>query len=468
VSVVNATNRAKAVRVRFLEGRNGKPVLDFNLYLSPFDAWIGAVAAGGANGPATLVTGDRSCTVPELVGPVAFSDARYTGANQDWDGATTVGSLAALLGSVERTREGHIEMIEMGVLRTGTLPTQLAEEVTHRLDGVPTNCRSLLDAWAPPAGGWALDAQASLDLPAGGLYGGAAIVDVAEGTLLGYPADAIEGFYTNAAQPGFLHRSPLQAGPDLGDADNGQGTITVGLLADDGAFITQQVPARRRMLSIDQPYSFDAVSLLFQQGAIHNEFVSEPALGAQSAWVMTFPTRSAYVDVRQDERVRAPFTDAFGDDGTACEAVDIEAWDREERTARRGIDPFGPTPPPPPVSFVCHQTSVAAFNPPPSTDPRDTLLGSALAFGLKTNSALDPGILSGWSRIVFDDPARPALQNVLDNRANDPAAGVAFAGLPVTGFWAANYVNANASPGILANYNGTVRHRTMRSVVAQP
>src|SRR5438045_1769632 len=39
LSVVNATPSAKAVRVRFLEGKNSREVLDFNLFLSPFDVW---------------------------------------------------------------------------------------------------------------------------------------------------------------------------------------------------------------------------------------------------------------------------------------------------------------------------------------------------------------------------------------------------------------------------------------------
>ena len=51
LSVVNSTASAKAVKVRFLEGRNSREVLDFNLYLSAKDVWGAALvpnAAGGA------------------------------------------------------------------------------------------------------------------------------------------------------------------------------------------------------------------------------------------------------------------------------------------------------------------------------------------------------------------------------------------------------------------------------------
>mgnify|MGYP006197685173 CR=1 FL=1 len=43
LSVVNTTDSVKAVKVRFLEGLNSREVLDFNLYLSPFDVWAASV-----------------------------------------------------------------------------------------------------------------------------------------------------------------------------------------------------------------------------------------------------------------------------------------------------------------------------------------------------------------------------------------------------------------------------------------
>ena len=45
----------KAVKVRFLEGKNSKEVLDFNLYLSKYDVWVAAIipTAAGAGSPGT-------------------------------------------------------------------------------------------------------------------------------------------------------------------------------------------------------------------------------------------------------------------------------------------------------------------------------------------------------------------------------------------------------------------------------
>jgi len=41
VSVVNAAAHAKALKVRFREGWDGRSVADFDLYLGPHDTWVG-------------------------------------------------------------------------------------------------------------------------------------------------------------------------------------------------------------------------------------------------------------------------------------------------------------------------------------------------------------------------------------------------------------------------------------------
>src|SRR5437763_1731347 len=63
LSVVNTSSSAKAVKVRFLEGRNSREVLDFNLFLSRFDVWTAAIIPTSAGG-AQVITADKSCTIP--------------------------------------------------------------------------------------------------------------------------------------------------------------------------------------------------------------------------------------------------------------------------------------------------------------------------------------------------------------------------------------------------------------------
>ena len=70
ISVVNTTEQAKAVKVRFLEGFNSREVLDFNLYMSREDVWTAVLADSSAFGAEAgvphLYTTDSSCTVPYL------------------------------------------------------------------------------------------------------------------------------------------------------------------------------------------------------------------------------------------------------------------------------------------------------------------------------------------------------------------------------------------------------------------
>ena len=64
LSVVNSTGSAKAVKVRFLEGKNSREVLDFNLYLSAKDVWTAAIIP--TTDGAGIFTADTSCTTPKV------------------------------------------------------------------------------------------------------------------------------------------------------------------------------------------------------------------------------------------------------------------------------------------------------------------------------------------------------------------------------------------------------------------
>ena len=455
ISVVNTTNRVKAVKVRFLEARNSKEVLDFNLYLSPFDVWTGATIAAAATGPGALITNDTSCTVPRIAPgvPVPFRPFAYSGTNQDHPN-----SAAAVLSSLERTRQGHVEMIEMGLLQTGTGATQLAEEATHGATGIPSNCPALVSAWLPGAA-WALNGAANIDLPSGGLFGAGAIVEVGRGALTSYNAEAIEGFYTDAAAPGALHAAPGSVDPDLRDADNGASVIANVFANNAGVLNIETFPVGQA--------TPDAVSLLFMHDAIYNEFNTETAIGGISEWLVTFPTKRYYVDSDTPPAI-PPFTNVFGDNGTACEPITISYWDREERTpgTTPGSVDFSPPPPAgaPNVAAFCNEANVLAFNQGAFTStailaaqPTTGLAG--IGSNLATSTIAGPVFQNGWARIAFNNPLTPAQDNVLTVAASSRQ----YFGLPAIGFWAVGYINLQAAPGILATYTGTFRHRGSRA-----
>ncbi len=109
LSVVNTTGSAKAVKVRFLEGKNSKEVLDFNLFLSHNDVWT-ATVVNQANG-AAVQSDDNSCILPAQLpksnspSPSGIPPGQpFVNFAYSSDGADS---------SLDRTREGYVEIIEM-------------------------------------------------------------------------------------------------------------------------------------------------------------------------------------------------------------------------------------------------------------------------------------------------------------------------------------------------------------------
>jgi hypothetical protein len=96
------------VRVRVREGRAAKSVLDFNLYLSPNDAWAAGDRAHGRRRAASShghVVHGPVFTAGSGSSSLDFRNNLYTGSLGDGFGDT-----------LDRTREGYIEVIEMATL----------------------------------------------------------------------------------------------------------------------------------------------------------------------------------------------------------------------------------------------------------------------------------------------------------------------------------------------------------------
>ena len=78
MSVVNTTASTKAVKVRFREGKNSVEVLDFNVFLSPFDVWTASITPTGRAGGGQIATTDKSCTIPTFpAGGVDFRTLEF-------------------------------------------------------------------------------------------------------------------------------------------------------------------------------------------------------------------------------------------------------------------------------------------------------------------------------------------------------------------------------------------------------
>jgi hypothetical protein len=458
ISVVNTTAAAKAVKVRFLESLNSAEVLDFNLYLSPFDVWAAEITAAGTG--AQLTTADRSCTVPNVFAnqPVAFRTFEFEENNPD---------ILGLLGesSQERLRQGHVEMIEMGTLFniTGFGP---ATAVTHGASGIPSNCAVVENAWAQ-GGNWSTTQGAlAVNAPTGGLFGAGTIVDVAFGRALPYNADALDGFWTNAGIPD--DDAAIAATRSQADLHEPPGTIDPTL----ANVRTAPTVATARIFDTGFP---DAVSAVLMSRFIYNEYNISTGLAAASEWVITFPTKRLHTYVGTSAAAPAnvrPFSDNVDsgspaslrdglpfDTNGACDAIAFRYWDREERTTTTGVD-FSPPRATPGLS-LCWESNVLAFNQSLGTTTATAVLGVTAAQG--ANGVSPIVFQQGWARIEFDDPSAGGFQNFLDSGLREGDNNrVAVIGLPVVGFWAADYLNANVAAGVRANFGGINKHRQDR------
>ena len=418
LSVVNSTQKGKALKVRFREGYNGRYVLDFNLYVSPFDAWTAELYDDGT-GLAAIATRDNSCTVPEIpaapeIGPgvkaVPFRIGEFSEPNSDGGPA-----------GIARTREGYFEIIEMGEVVNGTHNT--LEAITQDATGRPADCEQLSEAWTGTNGYWAINPQTDLTPPGGGLYGAESIINVGEGTMYTVNALAIDGFsdVVQNTLPGD------ERGPDLNTATKNAAGL-----------VSAYVPIGNHLVQADYQKPEDAISALFMADSLFNEYVVNQSVGATSDWIVTFPTKRFYTDpdlLGGSPQPRAPFEAIFTANGS-CASVAAQLFDRETRT---------PAVQQQALCFAANSLTIGTND-------------SALSSNLRSATFVDTqsaGFVDGHLRLslTHDAAGDPVARHALTS-----SNGITLQGLPAAGFLAVGYVNAAVTPGVLANYNGAYPH----------
>jgi len=412
LSVVNSTASAKAVKVRFLEGKNSREVLDFNLYLSPKDVWTAAIIPTADGGG--IFTADKSCTTPTVsssaTAPTAFVNFAFSGSNDDAAGTT-----------LDRTREGYVEIIEMGNV-TGTTATA----VTH-VSGVPP-CSPLSNASADTVTG------------NGGLFGGMTLINVLQGTDYSEDAVALDAF---SATP--LWNPPGSILPNLANVNPKISVVTTGT----STYITDW------SLSGNPA---DPVSAVLMHNQVFNEYVLDAATKSGTDWVITMPTKNFYyTGTTVTKLFQRNFTS-----GGACDDVAITQYDREERTVVSQTQ-FSP-PPPTSTDSICWEANVLTFN-------------SSNIFGSKNLANIPTTFQNGWMALNFNGSTVPVGRHQLVGGTSTvfnigtgttTTLGVTtFNGLPVVGFAAQSFNNGALTSGgtsVLSNYGGNFVHKTTRSI----
>jgi len=375
-------------------------------------------------------------------------------------------------GDISRATEGYFEMIEMGTIEELS-PTE--GYATH-VAGEMTTCGKLVDAWTTadptstdPDGYWIMNPDTDLETPTGGLFGGAAIINVSNGTLFSYDAKAINGYSEDdGVVTGVLHGPPGDSFPGL----NSGNVLDATVFSDSGGTLPSAMFTR----------GVDALSYVFMHDAIMNEYVTEVDINAATEWVVTFPTKSFYVykDDSSSAVALAPFESTWNrTTEQACEPVLLDTiYNRNEQTIVPETPTGEPTPPivsprppgfdipPPPfVPFeLCYEVSVIEFGRgaaiPGATS---TILGSSNFHDIDNNAL---GFENGWARIDMMNflSADTNEDGVPEDNERVELGGLT--GLPVTGFAVQRFTNGflGAGASVLANYGGIFQHKGTRGI----
>ena len=451
ISVVNTTTYSKVVKVRILEGKTSAEVLDFNLFLSPNDVWTAAIIPGDntATSGGKIITADRSCTRPlgllQTTGE-PFRNFQYS----------VAGSADSLPGTdLARTREGYVEMLEMGTLSGAT-----ATAITHNSAGVPANCGVVQAAsfTTIPAG--------QLNAPTGGLMGTGTLINVNSGRDAGYKADALDGwrnapFYTDS---GFVQPNLGDALPATslvirsGDIDVVTGASTLITAYRSDFATTSGVLAGTR-----------AVASVFMHNAVMNEYVLDNASASLTDWVITQPLKNQFVN---DVTAAQPYSNVLTASG-ACETIGFTYFNREEASAVAQGSDFSPLPPQGAANSLCWESTVLSIrNPSAPHNPSDSTVSTVLGSKNLTNVNVTPGFQNGWGMLVFTGTGAQTLglgspASVRVTLGTNAAAALVaatpatFFGLPVTGFMIRTFTNGQLVCGTAAcqgNYGAAFTH----------
>ena len=432
LTVVNTTDRGKAVKIRFREAENSREVLDFNIYLSPQDVWVGKVTDNDAGDGAAVVSPDSTCTYPLSISQgkkEAFRPYAYNGqaGTPPKDSGTQ---------DLTRTREGYVEILEMGV-PDDTFPVWDADNDGNpdywHIGGagdntqLPENCGTIANGWS---GSSFLLPLNYMNAPTGGLFGELAIINVNTGTEISENATALENLYTTPK-----HFDTGRTAPTLGDVQPG-----ISQMIHNGVYYNQAFAPGSEI---------DAVSSVLMAASISNTYTVNPGLFASSAWVVTFPTKSFYAD--HPAPATMPFTNVFAN-GQACESIQPVAYDREEYKLIPDDSDFSPRPQQPGVE-LCYEVNVIQF------EESNVLSASNTVMRYKNL----PG-KNGWLDLRLDNLA---TRTITSAASVSPAGlnGVVYRGLPVIGFSVSELLNNNVGVGAAyATSNSHVYRRVVSGI----
>jgi hypothetical protein len=405
IKLVNTTDSAKALRVRFREAANNREVFTFNLYLGPHDTWAGNVNKGSSvQGFMTeLKTIDKSCTLPFIgTNGVLFNTDKF------------INSFADAYGTdVNRMHEGFIEVIEMGELNGVSASATLINQSQPN-----ANCSVLLDAWDINSANsyWLSNPNSDMTPPQGGITGSVVLIDTFNGIEIKQQATILEDFSRD-----ILHFNVDNDSPSLADA----------------SAISKITDVNDNTQAFNWATGIEAVSSVLMKSSMAN--TNEIDTDVTTDWIATLPTRQYHTDpVYAVSGIPLKPFEINAVNGISCEQFnDNGVYDREQQQPASSLYT---------ASNFCYgvnnlsilkdvnnpvlPTGVFASQFPASINDAGNLIG---------NHLVTPFSL-GWVNISMNQ----SLENITNNKS--------IAGLPIIGFSTQAHLNNNVIANTLTNY----------------
>ena len=474
LTITNTTDKGKAVKVSFREAFNLREVLAFNIYLAPFDVWVGKVQ-DAPDGGAQLYTPDNSCSTLDT-NPQNMLDYDYTDSRSD--GAPE---------GPARKREGFFAALDMGEIDSratallgddghwyaddndddtpappdgmGTVKVKVWDrnndgiiDVVHK-NGAPNYCQginlNISSIWKD------LGTNYGFKRPSGDLIGTMAVINVQDGSEASVASTGVSGMFLTA-----VHNFPSSGLPDfrvVGSPNDGSShSLAIDWDTGDGGYMNW------KSKQVGMPDKVDGLSAVLMAGKVFNDYTVNPAAEAETAWIVTFPTKSHYVDPKfvADVKIAAdagaddgwhvddmgnpkpypPFTTLF--DGKACEPISFKVSGRDGEQVLVSASGVSPRQSDDEGASLCYGVNVIQFGSTSNVfDAKNTVtrisddvlpaLAGWMSMDLTGNGHEMKGNGYGWSRTRYE-------------------------GLPVIGFKAT--VMGNSNVGIGASYAVATSH----------
>jgi hypothetical protein len=446
LSVVNTSPQyVAAFKIRFRESADSHDARDFNVFLSPNDVWTAVVTMGTDGKTPIIQTADKSCTAPILTEQGTNSD--MTGISFTTDGFT--GSLNdSGPTTIERTQDGHFEIIEMGVADPAA-----SDIAAWAVNGSGQNCKAIENTYlgtqkvspsgvcSTKDGNYSTTGPGAFSdefcEPLNVLKVAANIQAITAGASTGLPVTQLANFFNPGT--GFNVPAPVPGVP-VGQEDQALPGAPDLMFepASDRPNLNQALPTEAlqttNLGNIDDIFNdgVDAVSSLLTATNVINEYAIGGAADAATTWVVNFPTKNFYVDPTNPE-VTPPPVDPFQEvfsHGASCVDIIFDYYNRAEGQVTGGnVLPPSPPPPGPPGNFICEEMQTLYFG---SVDPLDATYGKQVD--------LAQGFENGWMRLNFP------------NATSIVGTDYTYHGLPVISFGLKILQNAAVRQGVLQNY----------------